>query len=60
MKQPIHQETLCCGFKRCPTATVFDDGSVELTDDDAENGSEGTIKLSREQLDRLIAIRKDV
>lgn len=57
MPKVIHQETMCCGHKRCPTVTVFDDGSAELSDDDAETGSVGTIKLSSEQLDRLVELR---
>lgn len=49
----VHQETMCCGYKKCPHIKVFADGSVELTDDDAENGSDGTIKLTSEQVERL-------
>jgi hypothetical protein len=41
----IHGETMCCGYKRCPKIRLFEDGSVELTDDDAEAGSVGIIKL---------------
>lgn len=52
----IHQETMCCGYKKCPTVKVFDDGSMELTDDDAEQGSVGTIKLKPEQVERLKAL----
>lgn len=51
-----HEETMCCGYKRCPTVKVFEDGSMELTDDDTENGSVGTIKLAPEQVDRLKAL----
>jgi hypothetical protein len=32
---------------------MFDDGSVELTDDDTEAGSVGTIKLRPEVVARL-------
>jgi hypothetical protein len=49
----IHEETMCCGYKKCPRIEVFDDGSAVLTDDDAENGSVGTIKLRPEQAARL-------
>lgn len=56
MPKVIHQETLCCSSKRCPTITVFDDGSVEITDDDTELGSIGTIKLQPDQLSRLIEL----
>lgn len=63
MLKVTHQETLCCGHKRCPEAKLFEDGSIELTDDDAEIGSVGTIKLRPEAVDRiaeLIAQRKPV
>ena len=58
MPNVIHEETMCCGFKRCPTIKVFDDGSVELADDDAEIGSVGVIKLQPEQIDRLVALTR--
>lgn len=54
MIKRIHQETLQCGFRRCcPVVQVFDDGSVVLSDDDAEAGSVGTIKLRPEAATRL-------
>lgn len=53
MPKLIHQETMCCGYKKCPTVKVFEDGSMELTDNDAEKGSMGTIKLTPEQVSRL-------
>jgi len=53
MTKVIHQETMCCGYKRCPTVKMLDDGSIEIVDDDTENGSVGTIKLRPEQVDRL-------
>jgi hypothetical protein len=49
----VHEETMCCGYKKCPTVKIFDDGSVVLTDDDAETGSVGTIKLRPEVVARL-------
>jgi len=52
----IHQETMCCGYRKCPTIKVFDDGSVELTDDDTDTGSVGTIKLRPEQIDRMVEL----
>ena len=55
-KREVHRETMCCGYKKCPTVTVFDDGSVELTDDDAGAGSVGTIKLRPEVAARLIEV----
>ena len=57
MPKMIYDETMCCGFKRCPTIKIFDDGSVELSDDDAETGSVGVIKLRPEHLDRIVEIR---
>lgn len=58
MPKVVHQETMCCGYKRCPTVKVFEDGSMELTDNDAENGSAGTIKLAPEQVERLVELAK--
>ena len=56
MPKLIHQETMCCGYKRCPVVEIFDDGSVTLSDDDSEAGSVGTIKLRPEVTDRLVAL----
>ena len=56
MRKLIHKETMCCGYKKCPTVQVFDDGSVELTDDDSEIGSVGTIKLRPEQVARIVEL----
>jgi hypothetical protein len=53
----IRQETLECGFKKCcPTVKLFEDGSIELSDDDAEAGSVGTIKLRPEAAARLVEL----
>jgi len=52
----VHQETMCCGYKRCPTVKVFEDGSVELSDDDTELGSVGTVKLRPEAAARLVEV----
>lgn len=53
----VHQETLMCNYRRCcPTVTVFDDGSVEISDDDTELGSVGTIKIRPEAADRLLEL----
>lgn len=49
---------MCCGAKRCPTVKVFDDGSMEISDNDTEIGSVGTIKLSAAQVDRLAELAK--
>jgi len=58
MPKMIHQETMCCGYKKCPTVEVFDDGSVTISDDDAEIGSVGTIKLRPEAAARLLELLK--
>jgi len=55
-KKVVHEETMCCGYKKCPQVKFFDDGSVELTDDDVEAGSVGTIKLHPEVAARLFEI----
>lgn len=53
----IHEERLPCGYARCcANVVLFDDGSVILTDDDAEGGSVGTIKLKPEQVARLVEL----
>lgn len=50
----ILRETLSCGYSKCcPTVRLFSDGSVELTDADAEVGSVGTVKLGPEGAARL-------
>lgn len=50
----ILEEKLMCSYKKCcPTIHIFDDGSVELTDDDVEAGSVGTIKLRPEVAEKL-------
>jgi hypothetical protein len=54
MSKIVHEEVLMCSYKKCcPTVRTFDDGSVELTDDDVEAGSFGTIKLRPEAAARL-------
>lgn len=60
MPKITHQETLMCNYKRCcPTIKLFDDGSVELTDDDAENGSVGTIKIRPEAAARIVELLQE-
>jgi hypothetical protein len=56
MPKVVHEETMCCGYKRCPTVKLFDDGSVELSDNDVMSGSTGTIKIRPEAADRLVQI----
>ena len=57
MPRLIYQETLQCGLKRCcPTVHVFDDGSLEISDDDTELGSVGVIKIRPEAADRLLEL----
>jgi xanthine dehydrogenase molybdopterin-binding subunit B len=56
-RRKIYEETLQCGYKRCcPTVHVFDDGSIELSDDDTESGSVGTIKMRPEVADRFLKL----
>lgn len=53
----VHEEVLQCGYKRCcPTVKLFDDGSMEISDDDAEIGSVGVVKISPESVDRLLKL----
>lgn len=56
MPNLIHEETMCCGFKRCPTVQVFDDGSMTISDGDADIGSVGTIKLRPEAVARIVEL----
>ena len=56
MPKLIHQETMCCGMRRCVVVKTFDDGSLELSDDDVELGSVGTIKIRPEVARRLLEI----
>lgn len=56
MSKVIHEETMCCGYKKCPTVRVFEDGSVELSDDDGEAGSVGVVKMKPEVAKRLAEI----
>jgi hypothetical protein len=56
MPSVIHEETMCCGYKRCPSVKVFEDGSIEISDNDHELGSVGTIKLQPEQAARLVEL----
>jgi len=58
-RRKIHEETLQCGYRKCcPTVKIFDDGSMELSDDDPEIGSVGTIKLWPEVVQRLLELAK--
>lgn len=54
MAKLIHQETMCCGYKKCPTLKIFEDGSAEISDDDQGLGSVGTIKLRPEAAQLLV------
>ncbi len=56
MPKIVHRETVCCGFKKCPDVVVYEDGTVEITDNDEETGSVGTIKLSAEQAERVASL----
>ena len=53
----VHRETLMCSYRKCcPTVRLFEDGSVELTDDDPVVGSVGTIKMRPESAARFVAL----
>ena len=58
MRELLHEETICCGYKRCPTVRIYADGSLDISDEDVESGSFGVVKFTPEQsrklLDRLI------
>jgi hypothetical protein len=56
MPKVIHEETMCCGYKKCPSVKVFEDGSAELTDNNPEDGSVGTVKLTPEQAARFVKL----
>ena len=56
MPKLIHQETMCCGRQKCPTVRIFEDGSMEISDNDKEIGSVGTIKIHPEAVARLAEI----
>jgi hypothetical protein len=58
-KKVIHEETMCCGYKRCPTVRVFSDGSIEIADDDARAGSVGTIKIKPKSAGELLRILQE-
>lgn len=53
----VHEETLCCGSKRCPTVQILEDGSAVIADNDPENGSVGKIQIRPEAFDRLVELR---
>lgn len=58
-RRKVFEETLQCGLKRCcPKVEIFNDGSIELSDDDTEVGSVGTIKILPEAADRLLELLK--
>ncbi len=59
MPRLIHQETMCCGHRKCPTVKFFDDGSIEISDDDTEAGSIGTVKLRAEAVDRIVELARE-
>jgi len=34
VKKVVDEIEMCCGWKRCPRVRVYEDGSVDMTDDD--------------------------
>ena len=56
-RRKVHEETLQGGYRKCcPTVTIFDDGSMTISDDDAELGSVGVIKIRPEVAGRLLEL----
>jgi hypothetical protein len=55
----VREVTMCCGYKKCPTVRQLSDGSVELSDDDPERGSVGTIRLKPEQARQLADLLRE-
>lgn len=56
MPKLVHQETMCCGYKKCPVVKVFDDGSIHISDNDPDLDSVGNIKLRPEAAKRLLEL----
>jgi hypothetical protein len=56
MPRMVFEEEMCCGYKKCPTVRCYEDGSVEITDNDSESGSVGTIRLQPAVAVRLAAL----
>ena len=54
-RRSLHVETVCCGYKRCPTVETFDDGTASVRDVDAQ-GRELVIELTVEQRARVAEI----
>lgn len=53
MPKEIFREVLCCNYKKCPEVVLLDDGSLQISDDDADSGSTGTVKFKPEQVAAL-------
>jgi hypothetical protein len=58
-RKVVREETMCCGYKKCPRVRQFADGSVEISDDDIEGSSVGTIRLKPEQARRLAELLRE-
>lgn len=54
MLKVIHQETMCCGYKKCPVIQIFEDGSLKVSDDDADSDSVGTVRFRPEAASRFL------
>lgn len=50
-RKPTYSETICCGYKRCPTVSMFEDGSLSISDQIA--GAFVRIEFSPAQATRL-------
>lgn len=56
MPKVIHQETMCCGHRKCPTVKIFDDGSMEISD---SNIGAPPVKFTPEQAARLVELVRE-
>ncbi len=50
VKNVVAEENFCCGFKRCPVVRVYEDGSVDMTDDGQR------IEYTPDQAQRLLCL----
>ena len=50
VKKVVAEQNFCCGFKRCPVVSVFEDGSALIIDGDQR------IEFTPEQLTGLRAL----
>jgi hypothetical protein len=46
-RELVHEESFCCGYKRCPVVREYSDGSIEISD------AGDVVKFDPEQAARL-------